>query len=246
MSAKDLRCPTPHKTRYATEKMAQQRAEIRTHLGVSKIYRTYACPCGWFHLTTSHRGPYMTAKVQTVEELRALTHVQFRFIVSCDVKNLLEPKTKELLRTPEINSLWVSELKLLWMETLKEYNDARNAQHKKDILMFQKYVGVRRAEANNLRQRFVEEGWCMPAPETTFYPHPVDPNSTSTLRRQAFHNALRELCTTNFEQLQEIYYRELRPTWPEDRPFPVVVPMKYLKYLRGPGASELTGDDPEE
>lgn len=253
MSKNTGRCPTPTKTRYATERTAQQRAEVRTHLGSSKVYKIYACPCGWFHLTTTHRGPYATAKVKTVDELRTLDTIPFRYIVACDVKGFLEPGTVALLRTPEINSMWVAELKLLWMESLKERDEARDDQHKRDILVFQKYIGIRRTEADNLRKRFAADGRKVdPLPQSVqehqpkIYTQPVDPNSLSSLQREAFHRALQELCRTHAEELGEVYRRELGPTWPEDKAFYGTIPLKYLRYLRGPGAVELCADDTEE
>lgn len=46
-------CPTPGKTAYATRQAADQ-AAARSPLKVGIQLASYACPCGWHHLT---KGP---------------------------------------------------------------------------------------------------------------------------------------------------------------------------------------------
>lgn len=248
MRSEDVRCPTPHKVRYATVETAQQRAEIRTQLDENKVYQPYACACGWIHLTTQpgKKNIITTAKVETPEELLALTPIEFRFIVSCDVKRKLDAKTGELLRTAKVNPLWVAELKLLWVESLWEHEHARSTKHKQDILVFQKYISMRRTEATTLRQRFLQQGHSMDLPAPKYYRMPVVATSGSSIRREAFCKAVHELSTRHSEELLELYHQELRPVWPEGKQFPMVPPLKYLKYLRGPGAKEIGGEESEE
>jgi len=241
-----VRCPTPDKVRFATTETAQQRADVRTHLGSSKIYRPYVCPCGWIHLTTQHKPPVVITRVTTSEELLALTPLDFRYIVSCDVKKRLDFRTSELLRTPEVNTTWNAELKLLWMESLTEYAEARDADHGRDILTFQKYISLRRREAATLRQRFLEQHTPGVDSASNRLFTPVDPHSTRTLRREALYKALQQFCDTHFEELREIYLKELRRTWPEGKPFQQSVPLKFLKILRASGAQGLADDTAED
>lgn len=244
MSTEDVRCPTPHKVRFATVETAQQRAGIRTQLDENKVYQPYACSCGWIHLTTKpgKKNIITTAKVETPEELLALTPIEFRFIVSCDVKRKLDAKTGELLRTAQANPLWVAELKLLWLESLTEQEHARSTQHKQDILVFQKYILIRRTEAATLRQRYLKEGHSMSVPGPKEDRPPVS-QSKASLRREALRKAVSEVCNTHYEEFREIYHRELRTTWPEGHPFMVSVPFKFLRYLSGPWIDEILEED---
>jgi hypothetical protein len=245
MSGKDIRCPTPDKIRYATVELAQQRAISRNHLNKDgKTYHPYSCDCGWIHLTTTRgkKNILETPHVSTPEDLLALTPVEFRFIVSCDVKNRLNPTTSEILRTPKVNVLWNAELRLLWMETIQEYAQARDKAHKQDILAFQRYIGLRRAEARNLRQRYAEERRLPPQkiPEeggvaATF------PTLTSR-RRQAFRGAIHELINQHFEEFRGMYHEQLSALWPEDREVPRGIPLKFLRYLeKGEGSEDPMG-----
>lgn len=55
LRAKPDVCLTPNKVRYATALAARRAADSDTALRGAE--RTpYACPCGWWHLTTHHRG----------------------------------------------------------------------------------------------------------------------------------------------------------------------------------------------
>ena len=107
MGDNENRCPTPGKIRFATVETAQQRAEVRTRLGTEgKVYRPYPCECGWMHLTTGRgkKNLTFTLKVETSEDILKLSPIDFRFLVSCDVKGKLNETTSRLLRTPLVNT----------------------------------------------------------------------------------------------------------------------------------------------
>lgn len=224
MSSSTVRCPTPDKVRFATAETAQQRADVRTHLGSDKVYRPYACACGWIHLTTKQNNPVSVAEVTTTDELLSVSPVAFRFIVACDVKNRLDLGTRNLLRTPEVNKLWGAELKLLWLESLKEHAQARDDNHKRGVLAFQDCIMVRRTEAENLRQRYEEARQVARSTK-----------SLGSLRRHALYNALYALIEKNRDELHDSYVRELRAIWPEGEEPGEWLPLKFLTYLKSAG-----------
>lgn len=231
VSTEDTRCPTPEKTRFATVELAKQRANLRTSLEPHKKYRVYPCSCGWHHLTTQQEVPVFTAPAETAAELLALNAVDFRHIVSCDVKNRLGTRARELLRTADVNPRWRSELRLLWLEALREQDVARDDEHRKNILAFQEHIRVRRQEAEKIRVTYLE---------SLITDMPRDPRSKSSLRRVALRAALMRLCNEHKTQLRRIYLEEVAKDWPEGDALPERLPEKIFH-----GQEDLFADDEE-
>lgn len=236
-----VRCPTPAKARYATSSAASQRAAIRSRMDASKVYRPYTCSCGWVHLTTKSAPPMITPSVQTTTELLALPPLEFRFLVACDVKDRLSPAVKDLLRTSEVNRVWISELKLLWMETLREANRSRDQGHRQSIIRFQSYIQIRRTEASALQQRYLADVQVSKEASNHREPPRPTPGSRVSIRCEALHYALMEMVTRHPEEFREVYVTKLRELWPDDSEFGTWLPLKYLHYL-----NPKNGADPAE
>lgn len=232
MNAPEIRCPTPDKVRFATAETAQGRADVRTSLGAQKKYHVYLCPCGWFHLTTQRPPKLQYTHVTTWEEMEKLSRIEFRHVVSCDVKNRLDTKTKGVLHSMEFCQRWRAELKLLWLETLVEVQKARDPRHKADIQQFQNFIAIRRQEAEILCQEWEELRERKELPQGALLPNQrVVANSKTELHRAALRRALSRLCEEHREELLALYLEEVIPTWPVDSPTPQYLPTKRLRKL---------------
>lgn len=221
MTTPKMRCPTPAKTRYATRENAQSRAHYWSTMGDQKNYQIYRCPCGWYHLTsTGIKPPVNVPVVATAEEMLGLSPDDFRDVVAWDVKGRVDETTAEVLRDDSVLERWRAELKILWTESQTELLKARDDNHRKNILIFQNYVAVRRQEARNLFNEFVRQGVRPRIAET--------PGSKSSIRREALYQALRTLSNRYIDELGEIYREELKKITPEGEDLGKWVPMKFF------------------
>lgn len=229
MAVPEIRCMTPDKVRYATVESAKSRANYRSTTG-GKLYYVYLCPCGWYHLTTNHKPRQVVPRVTTLDEMVALSPVELRAVIAADVKNRLDVDTARVLRLPEMSRRWQSELKLLWAESLREQDNSRDGEHRRGILTFQKYIAVRRQEANVLcmeRERMEREAKATLQKAAEAFRKPVD-GSKSSIRREALYQAVRALSKDHLEELRTRYVEELKSITESYESVGEYLPLKFL------------------
>ncbi len=169
-----------------------------------------------------------TKVVETVEELLALPSVDFRFVVACDVKDRLISQTKKFLRSPEVNTRWNAELRLLWVETLKERDTSRDSVHRHAVLQFQNYIRIRRAEASALCQEYEQLRQAKKLPPVLT---PPQKGSNRSLRRKSLARAMTALCEKYWDELTALYLEDVLVTWPEGGTTPQCLPAKCLREM---------------
>lgn len=102
-------CPTPTKSRFATEEAAKA-AALRSHIPLGKFLVPYDnCVCGWVHLTSELRE---TGPAYTEDQLRDMDQAEFDAVVRMDVTGRGHPDTLQSLRTNSVLVRWEDSLKV--------------------------------------------------------------------------------------------------------------------------------------
>jgi hypothetical protein len=145
-------CPTPAKSRFATETAAQLAAAR-----YGKALHAYGCSCGWYHLT-SKPAPAAPVEDPTVtQQVTALDDGEFLRIVGSEVRGQATPQQAAALRHRINLDRWLGALANLNLE-LQQQLAARKGDHSEEtnqwrqrILRVQQFVNDRRTEAKKLR-----------------------------------------------------------------------------------------------
>lgn len=151
-----ITCPTPDKSRYATNQAADNAAS-RVQIPIGQHLRPYECPCGWWHLT-SQPGP-ATPNDDTVQTVAGLDTPAFEDLVRRDLRGHATPHEAGALRHPAIAARWEAVLLLLRVDLEGQFarrkedrsNEARDWRRRATIV--RATLAIRRKEARGARHR---------------------------------------------------------------------------------------------
>lgn len=110
-----INCPTPGKTRYATEEAAG-RTSRQLELSTRRRLRVYLCACGWHHLTHSRRTSAQHERYGLPADPTGAPDDKFRRVVWRDIEGKATPQQSEALRRPENAARWLEVLSVIRME----------------------------------------------------------------------------------------------------------------------------------
>lgn len=101
-------CPTPAKSKYATQEAAQSAAH-RVQIPVGQVLTPYSCRCGWVHLTSRPQRPQPT--IDDIAQVHALDDDQFRVLVIDDARYRAAWIRSRALRDRSLVHRWIAVLK---------------------------------------------------------------------------------------------------------------------------------------
>jgi hypothetical protein len=147
-------CPTPAKTRFATDEAAKHAAARYV-----KTLRTYQCDCSWWHLTSKTQAPKPIADTTVTQHVTALDDTDFELLVGAELRGHATPQQAAALRDPINHDRWIRAL-IATNEDIQQQLAARKndrsteaTQWRRRTLTIQRSLRERRAEAKNLRQQ---------------------------------------------------------------------------------------------
>lgn len=150
----DQPCPTPAKTRFATESAALHAAAY-----YSKILRTYECPCGWYHLTSKPAAARPIDAPLVTEDVVALPDHEFVILAGCEARGQATPEQAAALRNSLNIDRWIEALKHIEVDIQQQLAARKGdysvlaADWRRRTLAFQRSLHQRRAEAKELHER---------------------------------------------------------------------------------------------
>lgn len=151
-----ITCPTPAKSRYATNQAADSAAS-RVQIPIGQHLRPYECPCGWWHLT-SQPGP-ATPNDATIQTVAELDTPAFEDLVRRDLRGHATPHEAGALRHPAIATRWEAALLLLRVDLegqfarRKEDRSLEARDWRRRATIVRATLAIRRKEARGARHR---------------------------------------------------------------------------------------------
>lgn len=146
-------CPTPSKTRFATQEAAQLAAARYV-----KALTAYHCECDWWHLT-SKTNIKPTPDAAATRHVANLNDTDFQTLVSAELRDQATPQQAAALRDPINLDRWIATLANT-SEDITQQIAARTgdrspatADWRRRVLAIQRNLRHRRTEANTLRQQ---------------------------------------------------------------------------------------------
>lgn len=110
-------CPTPKKSRFATEGAAQSAADQAWIALGKRLYPYDTCPCGWVHLTSKLKR---VKETPTLTGIAAFSDDAFAQVVRDDVRKIAHPDDSAALRHPENLERWRRFLYLFQLDLEKQ------------------------------------------------------------------------------------------------------------------------------
>ena len=121
-------CPTPTKTRYATQGAAET-AAARVSLSAGLPMRPYECPCTWWHLTKTPAEIIpepASASQLAIERLNSIPDIDFREFVAADVRGEGAHDDRAALRHPRNLKRWQRQLGELIRDIEQQLRERRD------------------------------------------------------------------------------------------------------------------------
>ncbi|MGW4695196.1 hypothetical protein ACWEO1_22770 [Kitasatospora cineracea] len=146
-------CPTPGKTRFATQEAAQLAASR-----YAKTLTAYHCECDWWHLT-SKASINPTPDAAATRDVANLNDTDFQTLVGVELRDQASPQQAAALRDPINLDRWIAALADT-SEDISQQIAARigdrsptTTDWRRRVLAIQRNLRQRRTEANTLRQQ---------------------------------------------------------------------------------------------
>lgn len=147
-------CPTPTKSRFATQEAAQKAAHRASNVLGKTLYPYDTCPCGWVHLTSKKR--YASSVEAVTADGGVLSDEDFARLIRNEVVGRCAPEDAATLRRPEHLLRWADALKGFQIDIATQLavkagqRDAETAAWRRRLARVQKALADRRLEVKRL------------------------------------------------------------------------------------------------
>lgn len=247
----DKPCPTPGKSRYATEAVAEKSAKrFQAQYRDGAQQHPYRCGCGWVHLYTPKvwSAPTAEPSEELLAVIGALGEREFRSLVSEDVRERADPEQGGALRHWRIAVRWRDELAWMTRDLQAQFLERKGLQDSETRTWRAKAAFFQRGVAERLKEaRLCAVGLDEPVPAPEGPGAPCVPERSvarlqAPLRAAAGERAVQRLIGLHQQQYTALLITECWQSGCE-------IPERIVRHAVAHGimtAEEEGEDDPEQ